>query len=233
MAKRFTDTDKWKKPFIRGLQVAYKLFWLYLLDDCDHAGIWQVDFEVAQIRIGEKLNKETAIKMLGDRIEIFDNGSKWFLKDFIFFQYGELQQKNRLHASVISILTKHNLGPYKVLPRTQGSIQGQGQGNGQGQGKSDESFEKKAEVYTEMFSDELFVEQLNLTHKGKNFDKAFNECYIHHANAPNPPTEIGEWKQKLNTWLINTKTNGNGHNTKTSIRRADATIESQGDFGNL
>ena len=55
MAKRFTDTDKWKKPFIRGLQGAYKLLWDYINHDCDHAGIWIVDIEIAQTYIGKEL----------------------------------------------------------------------------------------------------------------------------------------------------------------------------------
>ena len=38
MAKRMTDTDKWKKGFIRSLPSKYKLFWLYILDDCDPFG---------------------------------------------------------------------------------------------------------------------------------------------------------------------------------------------------
>ena len=57
MAKRFTDTDKWKKGFIRNLPSKYKLLWLYILDDCNHAGIWDTDFEVASIRIGSKINE--------------------------------------------------------------------------------------------------------------------------------------------------------------------------------
>jgi hypothetical protein len=60
MAKRLTDTDKWKKPFIKELPVEYKLFWLYILDDCDHAGVWQVDVEVAEIRLGTKLSIQKA-----------------------------------------------------------------------------------------------------------------------------------------------------------------------------
>ena len=35
MAKRFTDTDKWKKGFIKRLPAKYKLLWLYILDDCN------------------------------------------------------------------------------------------------------------------------------------------------------------------------------------------------------
>lgn len=132
MAKRFTDTEKWKKPFIRGLEGPYKLLWFYILDDCDHAGIWQVDFEVARIRIGEQVDKETAKKLFGDRVVEFAP-FKWFLPDFIFFQYGELSEKNRMHKSVIDILTKNNLGASKPLLRGQGTIQGQGNGQGERQ----------------------------------------------------------------------------------------------------
>jgi len=110
MAKRFTDTEKWKKPFIRGLQGAYKLLWLYICDDCDHAGIWQVDLEVASIRIGEPLDIETAIKSFGDKIVIFDNGHKWFIPSFLEFQYPSgLNPDNRAHSSIIFLLEKYNL----------------------------------------------------------------------------------------------------------------------------
>lgn len=54
MAKRFTDTDKWKKPYIRGLSPAHKLLWFYVTDDCDIAGLWIVDIEIAEIRTGCK-----------------------------------------------------------------------------------------------------------------------------------------------------------------------------------
>lgn len=211
MPKRFTDTDKWKKPFIRGLDATYKLFWFYILDDCDHAGIWQVDFEVAQIRIGEKIIPSKAMTLLEDRIEIFDNGTKWFLKDFIFFQYGELTPKNRLHVSVINILIKHQVGPYKPLTRDQGTIQGQGQGEGigQGQGQGQPKL-SKLEIFTGIFSDELFVEQLSRTHKNKNPEQAFEECYTHHSSGPSPPCELWEWKQKLNTWLSIKRQDNNG-----------------------
>lgn len=145
MAKRFTDTDKWKKPFIRGLEGAYKLLWLYILDDCDHAGIWQVDFEVAQIRIGEKVSQEKAIKFFGDRIEIFNDGSKWFVRDFVDFQYGTLSDKNRLHVSVLNILNKNNLALCKPLVRGQGQGEGliiiQGQEEGQGNDFKNEIFD--------------------------------------------------------------------------------------------
>jgi hypothetical protein len=109
MAKRFTDTEKWKKPLIRNMKAAYKLLWLYILDECDHAGIWHVDIEVAQIKIGEKLDKDEAIKAFGKKIHVFDDGEKWFIPAFIDFQYGELNEKNRAHQSVLKKLSKYGL----------------------------------------------------------------------------------------------------------------------------
>lgn len=117
MAKRFTDTDKWKKPFLRSMKAPYKLLWIYILDECDHAGIWQVDFEVAQIKTGEKLNKKTAIEFFGNRVLEFDGGNKWFVFDFIEFQYGTLNPLNRAHNSVITILNKYQID-WKNKPLT-------------------------------------------------------------------------------------------------------------------
>lgn len=114
MAKRFTDTNKYKKPFLRGLKGAYKVLWDYLYHDCDHAGVWIVDFEIAQIYIGKDLlvNKKDALKYFNQdeiRIVEIDNGEKWFIPSFITFQYGPLNENNRAHNSVIQILEKYNL----------------------------------------------------------------------------------------------------------------------------
>lgn len=114
MAKRFTDTNKYKKSFIRGLQGAYKLLWDYLYHDCDHSGIWIVDFEIAQAYLGADMvvSKNKALELFNfeqERIVELDGGKKWFLPGFIEFQYGLLSDKNRAHNSVISTLKKFNL----------------------------------------------------------------------------------------------------------------------------
>lgn len=110
MAKRFTDTDKWKKPFIRSLKAPYKLLWFYIVDDCDTAGIWEADFDVAQVKIGEKIDPKTAIKQLGKNIIEIDNGNKWFIPSFIEFQYPNgLSYTNKAHAGAIRNLQKFGL----------------------------------------------------------------------------------------------------------------------------
>ena len=109
MAKRFTDTDKWKKGFIRNLPSKYKLLWLYILDDCNHAGIWETDFEVASIRIGSKISEKEAVKYFAEQIKIFDNGNKWFIAKFVDFQYGTLNENSRPHQAVIKVLDKYDV----------------------------------------------------------------------------------------------------------------------------
>ena len=107
-----TDTDKWKKRFLRELKPQHKLLWFYILDDCNHAGIWDVDIEVASIRVGEELIYDMLPQAFLDKIVIFDNGDKWFIPDFIDFQYGELNPNSNVHKSVIALLDKYNLQGY-------------------------------------------------------------------------------------------------------------------------
>lgn len=109
MAKRFTDTDKWKKHFIKSLPPEYKLFWLFILDDCDNAGIWHVELEVAEARLGIKLSLEKIRGFFKERIVEFDGGTKMFVPDFVQFQYGSLNEKNNAHKSVIDKLNKYKL----------------------------------------------------------------------------------------------------------------------------
>ncbi len=119
MAKRFTDTDKWKKGFIRNLPTKYKLLWLYILDDCNHAGVWETDFEVASIRIGSKISEKEAIKHFASQIRIFDDGDRWFVPKFIEFQYGELNANSRPHQAVIKLIDKYDLYSIKGVNVTE------------------------------------------------------------------------------------------------------------------
>ena len=111
MAKRMTDTDKWKKRFIRELKPKHKLLWLYILDDCNHAGIWEIDLDVASIRVGEAVGYKD-LDVFGNKIIMFDNNEKCFIPDFIDFQYGELNPNSNVHKSVISLLSRYNLEGY-------------------------------------------------------------------------------------------------------------------------
>lgn len=94
---------------MKSLPVEYKLFWLYLLDDCNHAGIWHVEMEVAQARLGIQLSHQKIRGFFQERIVEFDNGTKWFIPDFITFQYGSLKAGNNTHNSVLQELKRYGI----------------------------------------------------------------------------------------------------------------------------
>ena len=122
MAKRFTDNGKWKKRFFKTLSPKYKLLWIYILDDCDHAGIWEVDLEVAELRIGEPLTEKEAIKLFTGQIVILKDGDKSFIPDFISFQYGELNENSRVHQSVLELLKKNGVNKIESPPLLENGI---------------------------------------------------------------------------------------------------------------
>lgn len=109
MAKRFTDSEKWKKPWYRKLKPAFKVFWEYLRDNCDHAGIWEVDFELAEDFIGANLDRATVGQAFAKQVHIFADGRRWFILDFPEYQYGPLRETNNAHRSVIASLKKHRI----------------------------------------------------------------------------------------------------------------------------
>jgi hypothetical protein len=110
MAKRFTDSEKWKHQSFRDKCPKCKLFWIYLLDNCDYAGIWQVDFNLASFCIGESLNVEFIKQSLKDDVVVLDDGKRWFIPSFIRFQYGrQLSKKQQVHQRVIKEILDREL----------------------------------------------------------------------------------------------------------------------------
>ena len=116
MAKRFTATEKWDKVWFRKLKPEHKCFWIYITDRCNHAGIWEVDFELAGMYIGLKIDESEIRQVFKKQYQELNNGNRWFIRDFIDFQYnGELNPANKVHFSIITILKKE--GAYKGLTR--------------------------------------------------------------------------------------------------------------------
>ena len=111
MAKRFTDTDKWQKFWISQLSPNYKLFWVYLLDMVDNAGIYDVNLGLAQYLLNVELEESHILKAFGKHIVVVKK-NKWFIPKFIEFQYGDLNPANKAHLSAINKLKKYNLDTF-------------------------------------------------------------------------------------------------------------------------
>lgn len=111
MAKRFTDTSKWKDSWYQDLPTKYKLFWVYLLDECDASGVWKPNIRLASFQIGEPFEESELKRIFSGRITMTEAGY-WFIKKFIEFQYGELSANCKPHQSVINLLKIHNIKEY-------------------------------------------------------------------------------------------------------------------------
>ena len=112
MAKRYFDTDIWKKRWFRSLSPKYKSSWWYLISQCDHAGFFEPDIDIMSIFVGEELDEAELMETFSSRIEYLDNG-KWFIPKFIQFQYkvshpDELNLNNRVHKSVYERIEKYS-----------------------------------------------------------------------------------------------------------------------------
>jgi hypothetical protein len=113
MKKRYTDANKWiYNKWFRNLKSKYKLFWMYICDNCDNVGVWEVDVVLASYLIGEEYNEDELINVFNDKILLIRAGKKWWIKDFVIFQYGVLMENNinnKPHQSYIKLLKKHSL----------------------------------------------------------------------------------------------------------------------------
>lgn len=107
MAKRFTDSSKFRDPWYRKLSPKLKCLWEYFLSECDIAGIIDIDLDAIEFHIGEEITIEE-IKSFGDRL-FFLETNKVFIPKFVSFQQNTLNPENRAHKGIISSLEKYNI----------------------------------------------------------------------------------------------------------------------------
>lgn len=107
MSKRFTETQKWQDPWFRKLSAQAKLLWQYMLDQCDHIGLVELDFDLVSFDCKIKITEDHAIE-LGDRIQRISD-SRYFIGKFIPFQYGKLSDACVPHRRIIDSVKHHAL----------------------------------------------------------------------------------------------------------------------------
>lgn len=161
IAKRFTDSEKWKKGWFRKLNPVYKCLWVYICDNCNMAGIWDVDFELAEIFIGAKLEPQEIKEVFKKQYQELNSGSKWFIKDFISFQYGELIENNNFHKSVVALLKKAGVFEGLISPSrgalVKEKVKDKDKGVVKGESDTDKIFEHFCLKYKEVFNKEYVV----------------------------------------------------------------------------
>lgn len=110
MAKRFTETEKWKDPWFSNLTNDERIVWLYLLDDCDNAGIWQCNTRNLNFNCNTNFTKEDLLSIFSERLSKISS-DRFLIHKFCEYQYGIdfLKSRNKAVVSAINKLKKYNL----------------------------------------------------------------------------------------------------------------------------
>lgn len=124
--KRFTETEKWRDAWFRRLTPVQKCLWFYLVDNCDAAGVIDLDVELASFQIGATITGEDLLA-LDKQLRTLPSGKLWLPK-FVRFQYGKLSRQCLPHSAVFNALERAGIDLSKleekgsdVLPFPKGS----------------------------------------------------------------------------------------------------------------
>lgn len=163
MAKRFTDTEKWKRPWFNELPVKAKLVWFYLLDNCDHAGIWPADFGLLSYQMGFSVKPFELKNWFEDKITQFAD-DKYYIPSFVEFQYGNLNPNNRVHKSILERVEKEGASKPLVSPII-------------GAMEKDKEMEMEMDKEMDKEMEEEMEEEKEEEKEKQNFDSSFEILY--------------------------------------------------------
>lgn len=126
MAKRFIDSGLFMDEWFFELDDKAKLFWIYYLTNCDHAGFLPFNKKLIAFQIGCEPNSiETVLKQFDNRIRTVKDGLL-FCPKFIRYQYSNgLSEKAPAQKSVIELLKRNGVNPttLELLPNSLETVQ--------------------------------------------------------------------------------------------------------------
>jgi hypothetical protein len=138
---KFTESNKWRDPWFRKLKVGEKLLFLFLCDNCDNAGFYELDLEFMAFSIGVEEEKiKIALTGLERGVVCRDN---WvWIKNYLKHQRNlPLNPGNNSHKQILNIINlKLSTFPEMqvYLGAKEGLISPIGISKGKGIGKSRE-----------------------------------------------------------------------------------------------
>lgn len=135
MAKRFIDTGLFNDVWFMELPIENKILFIYIITNCNHAGIIKFNWKLAELQTGIKDLANTYITLIkgfDNRLIELKNGYYWLPK-FIEHQYpGFPNSRVRAQASAIEILLSFGISSYKNLTLTKPLLKGYEYGYGNG-----------------------------------------------------------------------------------------------------
>lgn len=136
MAKRFIDTSLFSNEWYSELSKDSKLFFIYYITNCDHAGVLKINKRLCEFHTGiEKNSIDTVLQEFGNRLVRVDEGLTYFMPKFLFFQYPNFPNSRvAAQKSAINILKSYGFDLEKIINLSQGLHNPYGNGNGNGYG---------------------------------------------------------------------------------------------------
>lgn len=107
MAKRFTDTEKWKDDWFISLSNDYKIIWIWLVDNCTHSGLCKRSIALLNLMCKTSITESELLDNMEGRVLIIND--YWFIPKFIKFQYSTLLSGKPAILSVVKDLYQYNL----------------------------------------------------------------------------------------------------------------------------
>jgi hypothetical protein len=109
MAKRFTDSEKFRDQWFRTLSLKHKCLWQYLWDGCDYVGLWKVDYAQASFLIGTEVSNNDLEAINNGKVRVVQLAPDILvIPEFAEFQYGDKLKnpKSDLHKKIVRLLHK-------------------------------------------------------------------------------------------------------------------------------
>lgn len=113
MPLRFTVTEKWQDKWFRLLKPKHKLLWIYLVDNCDQAGLIEFDVALWKMYVGTKFTEEEVLEVFQSRVVRVPNTNKIWIVKFIETQQrcklSELNESNNAHKGILAVVKRYGL----------------------------------------------------------------------------------------------------------------------------
>tara|TARA_B100001146_G_C16160039_1_gene425225 strand:+ start:294 stop:1016 length:723 start_codon:yes stop_codon:yes gene_type:complete len=234
MSKRFIDNSILPKSF-RKLNPSLKLAWYYIWNNCDPAGVWEIDEDLFEFENGFDLDLENLEKNLGDLLEISHEKELILIKDFIAINQCDLQKLNsdyNPHKPVFRALLKNdvklnpslNQASLKLVVGVVVGVEVEDKEKGGVGEKTEKSKPKKIKIPTEeefieyAFANEVQADESKVRLKYRAWQEAG-------WKSGKKLTPIKNWKTTLLNTLPYLKSDRNGKSEPTINRQSAETIK--------
>lgn len=202
MAKRFIDTELFNDEWFCELSKDAKLFFIYYITNCDHAGILKLNKKLFEFQTSIK-DIDKVIKEMGNKL-ILIKDSVFFMPGYLKFQYPDFpKSKVKQQEGALKILDNHGITleivkSYLTVPKELEYSYVNDNDNVSDNVKNNKEGKKNKPTLEEV---KLFCDERN---NGVDPDKFFN--YYESNGWKVGKNSMKDWKAAIRTWEKNTDT---------------------------